>query len=242
MRKILTWTVLVAFISMAAGCADNEHMTQYYNLEQARTEALIESMEKQSSENAKSRALAMQTYSKAMSSAAITADNSDDVAVALAWGYYMGAPQQVNVPKLSPVKAPPTNVDYIRAWSPIIGMTIPLLWGAVWSGGTSGSGSGNSYSADNGGSIVLDSGNPGSYNSIGGDQGLTVTQSDYSLIRNDSCADGDCGEDGGEVGGQTLPADFECTTDGYLNTVTGKWYTSASQTCSCGSYEAGVCT
>ena len=165
MTRVIIWLTILLFVS---ACADSEHMTQYYQLEQARTDALIASMESQNVELSKSRTLAMTSYTTAISRASVTPSPSDDVAIALAWGYYMGAPQQVKVPNLQPVKAPPTNVEYIRAWSPIIGMAIPLLWGAVWSGNNSGSG-GNSYAADNGGSIVLDSGNPGSYNSVGGD-------------------------------------------------------------------------
>ena len=153
-------------------------------------------------------------------------------------GLLHGAPQQVKVPNLQPVKAPPTNVEYIRAWSPIIGMAIPLLWGAVWSS-NSGS-SGTTISAAEGSNVILDSGNPGSYNSVGGDYGMDLIQTDYSLVNqnNDNCATGECDENGGII----LPEGGDCSLGGVINPATGKAYTDSSYTCSCSSFEAGKCT
>ena len=136
-----------------------------------------------------------------MTAAAITDSPTDDAMIAMAWGYQMGSPDNIQIPKLQPIKAPPTNVDYIRAWTPVAALALPFLYSFGWGQGTSGSGSGNSYSADNGGSIVLDSGNPGSYNTVGNNYDFQNTASDYSLIRNDSCSDGECDDDGlGQIG------------------------------------------
>ena len=234
MKQVMIWMMVLLFVS---ACADADHMTQYYQLEQARTDALIASMESQNVELSKSRTLAMTSYTTAISRASVTPSPSDDVAIALAWGYYMGAPQQVKVPNLQPVKAPPTNVEYIRAWSPIIGMAIPLLWGAVWNAGSS---SGTTISAAEGSNVILDSGNPGSYNSVGGDYGMDLIQTDYSLVNqnNDNCATGECDENGGII----LPKGGDCSLGGVIDPATGKAYTDSSYTCSCSSFEAGECT
>jgi hypothetical protein len=239
--KWITWTVLLSFVSALCGCASNEHMTDYYAVEQSRTEAIIASINQQAADRGQRNLQMMQSYSTSIAAAATTPSAADDVAIALAWGYQMGSPDNIEIPRLSPIKAPPTNVDYIRAWSPIIGMAIPFLYPLFWGGGTSGSGSGNSYSADNGGSIILDSGNPGSYNSVGGDYANTITQSDYRLVEN---CDG-CGSDGGPgtdvdpinpiVGGDTCDV-----SGGYLG-PDGRIYADPGFTCSCGSRAEGKC-
>ena len=55
-RGAIIWITVLLFVS---ACADSEHMTQYYQLEQARTDALIASMESQNVELSKARTLAM---------------------------------------------------------------------------------------------------------------------------------------------------------------------------------------
>lgn len=241
MRKKFTWIVLLSFVAAVSGCADKEVQQQYYDLEAERTRLVIESINSQTADRAHSQTLMMQSFSTSMTAAAITPSPTDDAMIAMAWGYQMGAPNNIQIPKLQPIKAPPTNVEYIRAWTPLAALAVPFLSGWLWNNGTSGSGSSNSYSADNGGSIILDSGNPGSYNSVGGDYNQTTQQSDYALVNNVECADCDGEEDGGAGieggGGETC----EELGGGYQNPVTGKFYTDETQTCSCGSRAAGEC-
>jgi hypothetical protein len=222
MRRAIVWIMVLLFVN---ACADSEHMTQYYQLEQARTDALIASMERQSADISHNKTLAMGTYSSAISAAAITQSPSDDIAIALAWGYFMGAPQRVNVPNLQPVKAPPTNVEYIRAWSPIIGMAVPLLWGAVWNAGSS---SGTSISANDGSNIVFDSGNAGSYNTAGYDMMTEIGvdgSSNLGVLNNSAPLDLEV-----DVDGAGTDSTCDINPDGL-----------ACEGCSCSSLLAGDC-
>ena len=228
MRKKLTWIVLLSFVAAVSGCADKEVQQQYYDLEAERTRLVIESINSQTADRAHSQTLMMQSFSTSMTAAAITPSPTDDAMIAMAWGYQMGAPNNIQIPKLQPIKAPPTNVEYIRAWTPLAALAVPFLSGWLWNNGTSGSGSSNSYSADNGGSIILDSGNPGSYNSVGGDYNQSTQQSDYALVNNVECAD--CDEEGGEVGGQGIETCPDTPTVG-----------KACEGCSCDSLAAGEC-
>lgn len=212
-------------------------MSEYYNVERARTEAIIESIQEQSAANAAMRVEQMKAFSRSSVLAAQTEGGEDDVAIAMMTGFMMAQPNGIELPKLPPIKAPEQGSDIVRAWTPLVGMAIPFLYPLLYNSSNSG---GTRVTADNGGTVLMDSANTASYNRSSGDMMTDLAQNGINGANNDSCAD--CGDEvEGEAGGQTLPEDFECTTDGYLNTVTGKWYTSAAQTCSCGSYEAGEC-
>lgn len=176
----------------------------------------------------------MQTFSTAATTAAVTASPVDDALLAFAWGFQMGQPQRIEIPKLQPIVAPDKTSDLWRSVTPVLGMIMPFLYPLAYGWAASGSGSGTKVSADNGAQVILDSGNPGSYNKVGGDYALQNSQSDYSLIRDgDNCAD--CGEDGLE--------DVPEVCD--PNNPPGGFSPSGTplqcEGCSCSSYAAGEC-
>ena len=222
------WVVLLVIVLFVSACADPKMQEKYYNVELSRTQAIIDSITAQSANQQANLAMSMTAYSSSITSAALTPSPGDDIAIAMAWGFMLGRPQQIQVPTLPPLAKPETNSDMIRAWTPLIGMALPFLYPLVWNSSGGGGGSGTKISADNGSKVILDSGNPGSYNKVGGDYSLTNTQSDYSLIRDgDNCAD--CGP--GE--GEDPPEDFVCADYPEV----GK----QCENCSCKSFQAGVC-
>ena len=229
-RRAICAVLIVPFTMI--GCADKEMMQQYYSVEQSRTEMIIKSVERQSSMNATNRMLQMQTFSNAATTAAVTDSPVDDALLAFAWGFQMGQPQKVEIPKLQPIVAPDKTSDLWRSVTPVLGMIMPFLYPLAYGWASSGSGSGTKVSADNGASVVLDSGNPGSYNSVGGDYQLQNSQSDYSIIRDgDNCADcGDDLEDVPETCADNPPGGF--SPSGTPLQCEG---------CSCGSFANGEC-
>ena len=225
-KKSVASVLVVPFILI--GCADKEAMDQYYQVEAARTQAIIDSIESQTKSNAQGRVLQMQTFSNAATNAAATESPVDDALLAFAWGYQLGQPQNVEIPKLQPIKAPDSSADLVRAWTPIIGMAVPFLWAIPFANN---SGSGTTISADNGATVALDSGNAGSYNTAGEYMTTTIDTSGQQGVGNqglDNCASGECEEEGGGVG----IAGGECVLD-----PDGL----ACEGCSCSSLEAGDC-
>ena len=141
MRRAITWILLVSFVVAVSGCASKEVQQQYYDLEAERTRLVIDSINAQTANKAIRHTSMMSTFSSSMSAAALTPSPTDDAMIAMAWGYQMGSPDNIQIPKLQPIKAPPTNVDYIRAWTPVAALALPFLYTLGWGGGTSGSGS-----------------------------------------------------------------------------------------------------
>lgn len=242
--KGAVWVMVVAITvwPILQGCADKEAMTEYYQVEAARTAAIVASIESQQKANSHNRTLQMQSFSTAATTAAVTDSPVDDALLAFAWGYALGTPQHIEIPKLQPIKAPDSSADMIRAWTPIVGMAMPFLYPLAY-GWASGSG-GTSISADNGANVMVDSGNPGSYNSAGGDLASTPTTTDSFNVENcDGCDSG--GTEGGPgtdvdptnpiVGGETCDV-----TGGYLG-PDGRIYADPGFTCSCGSRAEGAC-
>ena len=217
------WVVAGIIILFVSACADPKLQKQYYDVELQRTQAIIDSINAQSANQQQSMTLAMQSYSSSISAAALTDSPGDDVAIAMAWGFMLGRPQNITTPNLPPIQKPETNSDMIRAWTPLIGMALPFLYPLVWGSGNSGSG-GNSYNAESGGSIVLDSGNPGSYNTVGGDYRFDALQEDWAVVNAGSDVSNDCPgcEDSFDVC-EVFPDGLACAG------------------CSCGSLAAGEC-
>lgn len=235
----ITWVTIVAFTvgPILAGCADKEMQHKYYDVELQRSQMLADVVQQQAQANQTLRVSQMTAFSSAASAAAMTEDNVDDAMIAMAWGYQLGQPMTIEIPKLQPLKAPETNADLVRAWTPIVGMAMPFLYPLAY-GWASGSG-GTKYSTGDGGTIAVQSGNAGSYNTAQGDMATTITNQGNLGINNsqDNCAGEEC-ED--EVGGLT-PDDIEtCETDppgGFSPSGTPL----LCEGCSCGSAAAGEC-
>jgi len=171
----------------------------------------------------------MQSFSTAATTAAVTESPVDDALLAFAWGYQMGQPMQIEIPKLTPIKAPDSSADLVRAWTPLIGMAMPFLYPLAY-GWASGSG-GTKYSTGDGGTIAVQSGNAGSYNASQGDMATTIDNTGNLGINNsqDNCAGEECEEPGGIIGIEgTTCEEFP---DGL-----------ACEGCSCTSLLEGVCT
>ena len=220
MKRWICAVLCVPFILI--GCADKEQMAQYYRVEQARTEALINSIEKQAQSNQQARTSQMVSFSTAATNAAGTASPVDDALLAFAWGYQMGQPMSIEQPRLQPIVAPDRSSDLVRAWTPIIGMAVPFLYPLAY--GWSNSSAGTKISADNGASVLLDSGNAGSYNTAGNDMTYELIQEDYANVNSGEDVSNDCpGCDEVDVC-ETNPEGFACPG------------------CSCSSLEAGDCS
>jgi len=245
MKRTLTWVIIVMF--MSAGCASEKAWTDYHQSVDKQTDALLQFAKEQEIRKAAARTAMMQHYTVGMNRAAVTPSPSDDTLLAFAWGVAVATPDDYSVPKLPTITPPDKTSDLWRAATPVLAMAVPFLYLAAdgWGGNN-----GASYTATDNAKINISSENAGSLNTAGNDQTLTVTDN-RNQLENDciDCGDGQGGAsatplsgEGGEEGEvPEYPEDFECTTDGYLNTVSGKWYTNAAQTCSCGSWSAGEC-
>lgn len=160
MRKLTTSIVLGSFV--LAGCANKEDMAKYYDIQQQRTAAIIKSIEAQASANRAQRSQEMSFFSNATVAATRTADPTDDALIAFAWGYRMGQPMDIEMPQLPHLEAPPTNVDYVRAWTPLAAMAVPFLYPLAYGWGGD---SASKISASDQATINIESGNAGAYNS-----------------------------------------------------------------------------
>lgn len=236
--KVLTWIVLAGFF--LSGCAaSKEEMAAYYKQIDSQTKAIIESIEQQGSDNTKARQSMMVHYTNAALNAAKTPDDTDDVLVAFAWGFQSAQSSEITIPKLPQPKQPKDSVDALKAWTPIIGMTIPFVTPLIygWSGAFDG---GTTYSAQDNGRINVNSKNAGSYNTAGGNQSITSTPT----YQDENCLD--CEGSGGEElppdpAEATEPGGPTCEeTGGYLG-ADGRLYANPDFTCSCKSRSAGAC-
>ena len=218
-RATLSSVLIVPFILI--GCADKEQMAQYYRVEEARTDAIIKSIESQSRNNSDARMMQMQSFSTAATNASLTPSPVDDALLAFAWGYQMGQPMNIEIPRLQPIVAPDKSSDLVRAWTPLIGMAVPFLYPLAY--GWANNNAGTRISADNGASVLLDSGNAGSYNRAGGDMTYELIQEDYATVNSGEDVSNDCpGCD------TTNPCEID--PNGF-----------ACPGCSCGSFEEGAC-
>lgn len=230
----MKWKAILSIILLlATGCAaSKEEMQAYYNQMSAQNQAILTSIKEQGQANRAQMSQEMQFFANAASNAAQTATPADDTLVAFAWGYRMGQPRTVEIPKLPQIQAPVTDVDRVRAWTPIVGMAVPFLYPLAYGWGNS---QGSTYTATDQGRININSQNPGSGNYAGGNQEISV--SDQTDNKNcDGC-------DLDDVGGvSTQPV--ECT--GFSDAVfaDGTWWVSPAQVgdCSCSSAQAGSCS
>jgi len=230
---------------MSLGCADKQALQQYYTLEEKRTNAIIQSISQQSLQRSADRTNQMQAFSSAATVAATTEEASDDIAIAMAWGFMLGQPSEVHPPQIQPVKAPDQNSDLLRAWTPIIGMAMPFLYPLMY--GLGGAGSGNTYTARENAKISFNSENSGSMNTAGGNMELANTDNRIQL--EDDCLNCQDGEQGYRIQGEaeTQPVDpEEGTCSGWTGSTTMVGDTlflgSPSSGCSCNSWQAGRCS
>lgn len=233
----VTLVVLLAFTAMVSGCASQENWDKYYALQESRTQAIVDAMNQQAALNRRAAAQEMTHFSTAAAQAAITPSPSDDVLVSFAWGYKLGQPDVIKAPSFPSVPAPPSNLDYLKTAIPLVGMVMPFayMWAATNNSG------GATYQATDNAKINLNSENSGSYNSSGGDMGITNTD---NKVENDclGCENPDdgLGTEGEPInpiaGGETCEEG-----GGYFNSVNGKYYADEFFTCSCGSRDAGEC-
>ncbi len=179
-RRAICVVLLVPFTLI--GCADKEQLAQYYAVEERRTQAIIDSIEIQSNNHQQARMHQMQSFSSAATNAAATESPVDDALLAFAWGYQMGQPQKIEIPKLQPIKAPDSSADLVRAWTPLVGLAMPFLYPLAY--GWASSDAGTRISADNGATVSLDSGNTGAYNRAGGDMTTTIDNTGNQGILN----------------------------------------------------------
>lgn len=243
--KIIMTLLLSVSLLFAGGCAKQQAAYQDSIIQI--NEMAVVSVQEQSKNNQDRRMQSMVFFGEAMTAAAKTEEATDDAVIAFAWGFQSGQPDRIEVPKLRFPEKPSDGVDYMRAGVPYFNIIWPWLWGAY---GNNSSSSGQRITATDNATVYLESGNAGSYN-VATDQAAIDAAGSYVLNQHDDFAleagndiNGSAGNGGGVGGqgveGETLPEDGICT-DGYLNTATGKWYTDATQLCSCGSRAAGEC-
>ena len=242
MRRLVAVAAIVALL--LGGCAaTQQEMADYYDTINTGNRAIIASIEKQGDLNRIARTQQMTHFSSAMSSAAATPSLTDDVTIAFAWGYLSGQPLDIEVPDIKFPAKPVTDVDRVRAWTPVIGMAVPFLYPLVYNYANDGSGSGTTIRATDDATVLVGSQNPGSYNKVGGDY------ANSSSTLNSTCVTGDCAEEPvegeeGEVNPLTgeptqLPTECSDYPDAFYGS--GTWWINSDATCSCESREAGRC-
>ena len=227
--KRLTAVLLAGLL--AGGCGPSkEAMDAYYQQLQLSNQAIVDSINRQADENRLARTQQRLHFSQAMSAAAATESQTDDVVVAYAWGYQAGQPYDVEIPELATPRPPETSSEKLRAWTPVIGMAVPFLYPLVYGWANSGSGSVKVSASDNA-RVAMDSNNAGSYNKAGRD----INQSGGSTDSGD-CEN--CDTPVG-IGGEVVPevcADYPDAVQ-----IGGTWFIDPTSGCSCNSAAEGRC-
>ena len=184
--KILTIVLLIVALALGGCAASKEEVMSYHNTMEMTNDAIILSVQEQAKDNTLARAQSMVHFSTAMTEAAKTEDPTDNAVIAFAWGFVTATPHNIEVPKLQYPARPDSSVDALRAWTPIIGMAVPLVTPFLYGWATDNNGTSQSIAADNGSTIVLESGNAGAYkSSVGGDNVFTdVNQEDWRIVDN----------------------------------------------------------
>lgn len=183
--------VLVLF----AGCASQEERLSYYQAVNDRNKIILEMVEREREDTRNARQMENARFAAAMTSAAKTPSGTDDAVISFAWGYSSGKPDSVKLPELQGVEPPVTDVDRVRAWTPLAGLVFPFLQWLFYPPGDEQS----AIVADNGSTILLDSGNSGSYNKAEDDLGISMSNyqdfSNYQDYRKDYNKDNGAGVD-----------------------------------------------
>ena len=185
--KYIKGLMIMAIPFLLTGCGSySDYATQVNN-------SNIQSMEIWKSAE-KSRQVfqtnSLVAFSQAMNNAANTPDSGDDVAIAMAYAYN-SQQKPVALPHMAKVERPNDFVDGLKATVPLLNSAVPWLSTAYMvDRGFSAAGDHYKISGDN---TSFDSGNSGSYNTVGsaGD-GLGLTgSSDNSYNPTDSLNTGD---------------------------------------------------
>jgi len=265
--KLLLTAVLIASLILG-GCAATEHEISSYHSTVAQTNTqVLKIVERQTDAARDRRANEMVYFSQAMVSAASTENPTDDAVIAFAWGFTSGRADVMEIPSLQYPAAPVTDVDRVKAWTPMVGMALPFLHPLLYGGSGN---SGTEIVATDQATIMLDSGNAGSYNKVSGGPVLYDANGNPIVPENTGPGVGNAqvinkhddlilyNEGGGDLNGQLLgynggpeqlPTDPEPTepggetcesTGGYLS-PNGRVYADPNFTCSCGSRLAGDC-
>lgn len=236
--------ILLCSVLILSGCAvKKEEVAAYRAAVRQNNSILTTFLESQQERNRTAQSEMMIHYSSAMSQAAKTPSNTDDVVIAFAFGFQSAKPFEVTLPDLERIQPPVTDVDRVRAWTPIVSMFVPFAQplAAGLSGGY-GDVTKEYYRVSGNGQINIDSGNVGSQNSAGGNQTNAVS----TRVGYDSGE----GEDGDELGIGTQSAAAETTSSsapvscsGYPGaTFNGStWYVDSTFYCSCQSRSEGRC-
>ena len=168
MKTLIKILLLASVMTLMSCAASKEEVASYHESVKVANLQVIETVQVQANHNAQRRLDSMVFFSKAMTEAAKTPDPSDNATIAFAWGFVTAQPDKIEMPSLQYPRAPVTSVDALKAWTPIVGMTIPLIqpllygYGAFGDGG---SGAQDIVATDNA-TIYLDSGNTNSQNAV----------------------------------------------------------------------------
>ena len=203
MKTLIKILTLVCVMTLMSCAASKEEVLSYHKTIETSNQLIIETVQTQANHNAQRRMDSMVHFSRAMTEAAKTDDPSDNATIAFAWGFVTAQPDTIEQPKISFPAAPVTSVDALRAWTPIVGMAVPLVTPFLYGWASGNDGTSQSIAADNGSTIVLESGNAGAYkSSVGGNSVVSeLNQEDWRIVDN-STHEGGVGTElpGGGVG------------------------------------------
>jgi hypothetical protein len=255
MSRLLITLALAVSLGLTGCMAKTEEIKSYHETMAATNTQVLAIVERQTDAARANRNASMSYFSQAMVAAAQTENPTDDAVIAFAWGFASGKPEYLEIPSLQYPEAPVTDVDRVLAWTPLITTALPFI-PPLFAGGYGNSGT--QITASDQATIMIDSGNAGSYNKVSGagagggiGDSTVLNKHDDLVIYNEG--GGDLGEvlptnapvqlpEEGETPDGPDPGEGLCTEDNaYVNPVTGRTYTDSTQTCSCGSRAAGEC-
>ena len=222
---------------LVAGCASKETQLAYMDRMAARDAAVVASIDKQTAGNRVAHTSMMNGYTAAMLAATRTSDKSDDVILAFAWGVAVGTPVRVVTPTFATIQPPPTNLDYLKASIPLVGLAMPLIYPLAYGWGDNNDGYENNYVVTDQGRVNVASQNPGSLNKTGGDV-ITTTNPDNKS----SWLQG--GGVQGEQRGVGIEGEVNPVQCGGAQTPVygdGQWWANSVGGCSCDSRAQGSC-
>jgi len=221
MRLLLVMLLTLSLTFM--GCAaSQEEVLSYHKSVQETNMAIVASIEKQAEDNKRLKTEEMEAFSRSMAQASLTPDPTDNAVIAFAWGFASGQKRSIEIPGLQYPRSPVTSVDALKAWTPIVGMAVPLVTPLLYGYGAFGSGSGSGAQdivATDNATIYLDSGNTNSQNAVR--DGSTFSAEGSSTVNQHDDYTG--GASGPSV--TPLGADGECPFGYSLRESTGECIT-----------------
>jgi hypothetical protein len=177
MRLILTLVLSIALM----GCSAKEwEVVEYHETLRQTNNTIVKSLDSQVQLQHQRSMDSLRYFSSAMIQASETEDPTDGATIAFAWGFQSSQPNNIVMPNVQHPAPPVTDVDRVKAWTPIVTMTVPYVAPMIFNGYGN---SGTKIAASDQATIMQRSGNAGSYNQVSGSSPQPYRDADGNIVR-----------------------------------------------------------